>query len=487
MSLTRTVALNSIIQVVGRVITTITSLAVIGALTRYLGVAGYGQYTTIIGYVAFLGVLADSGFFWIMLRELSKERADVDKIVSNVLTLRSVLGVIVFTLGGLSSFLIPQYADTIRYGILIISFGWFFTAINSTFVGVFQMKHRMDQAVLTDILGRLVILVGVLFAISTGGTLLTILGAYALGNVTNFVASLVLGRRFAKVRFRYDPAFWKMIALEAWPMGVVIILGTIYFKIDTVMLSLMKSDVDVGIYGAPYKIIEVILTVPTIFLGNVFPVLTRYLDTKDDRLAHLFQRAFDVLLMIAVPIVIGVMLLAKPILAFVVGSAFVTESTFSLGGQAITSTHALQVLILAVGISFFSNLFNYLLVAGGKQRQLILPSLLFVVLNIGANLLIIPSLSYVGAGLSTVLTELAVATVLGLMVYRAYQLRPGFHQTGRILISGLGMGCIVWLLSSNSLAVPLVAGIVSYPVFLWLSGAVTPAFLDSFRRSGAKA
>ncbi len=481
MSLTRTVAINTVIQIGGRVVTTITSLVAIGALTRYLGVAGYGQYATIFGYVAFLGVLADSGFFWIMLRELSKERADAERIVGNVLALRSLLGVVVFALGGLASFLIPQYSETIRWGILIISLGWFFTAINSTFVGVFQARHRMDQAVATDILGRLVILAGVLWTIAHGGTLLSILGWYAVGNVVNFVASLILGQQFARVRLRYEPSYWKQIALEAWPMGIVIILGSIYFKIDTVMLSLMKSSVDVGIYGAPYKIIEVILTVPTIFLGNVFPILTRYLDTQDERLTRVFERAVDALQILAVPVVVGVIVLAQPILAFVVGEAYVVESTFSLMGTAMTSVQALQVLILAVGISFFSNLFNYLLVAGGRQRQLILPSLLFVGVNIGANLLIIPSLSYLGASLSTVLTELVVMVVLGGLVYQGYQLRPGFRQSGRILVSGLTMGGLVWLTKDLPLVVPLLVGVISYPSCLWFTGAVTPELLRSFR------
>ena len=72
MSLTRRVAYNTVVQVVGKVLTTLISLVLIAALTRYLGVSGYGSYTTIFAYIQFFAVLADFGFFWFFLREISK-------------------------------------------------------------------------------------------------------------------------------------------------------------------------------------------------------------------------------------------------------------------------------------------------------------------------------------------------------------------------------------------------------------------------------
>lgn len=479
MALARTIAANTLVQLVGRIVTTALALIVIATLTRYLGVSSYGDYATVFAYVAFLGVLADSGFFWILLRELSQPKADQDRIASNVLTLRSILGMVVFGVGSLAAFLIPQYSETVRWGIVLISFGWFWTALNSTFVGVFQANQRMDQAVITDVLGRVVILFVVLWIAARGGSLLEILGAYALGNIVNFVGSLLLGRRFAKVRLRYEPALWRRIIVAALPMGLVIILASIYFKIDTVMLSLMKSNTDVGIYGAPYKILEVLLTVPTMFLGNIFPVLTRYLATKDERLPSVFQRSFDVLMIIAVPVVFGTIVLAQPILQFVAGQAYVMESTVMINGLPITGVHTLQILIVAVGISFFANLFNYLLVADGRQRELIAPNFLFVVVNVGTNLIAIPVLSYIGAALTTVVTEVVVVGVLGWLVFQRLSLRPSLKQIGRILLAGAGMTLLVYPLRELPIGWPVLVGVLSYPVLLWLTGVLTKEMVQA--------
>lgn len=484
MSLARRIASNTLIQILGRVLTTATALVVVGALTRYLGVAGYGEYTTIFAYVSFFGVLADFGFFWIMLREISKDGADESSIISNVLTLRTVLGIIVFALGYLIALFIPQYSAEIRAGIGIIAFAWLWLALNSTFVGVFQRHLRMDQAVLTDILGRVVVLVGVLWIIAQGGTLSQMLWVFVLGNFLNFIASLVLGTRFVKIRPAFDFALWKRIAFEAWPMGVVLILHVIYFKIDTVMLSLMKDSVAVGIYGAPYKILEVLLTVPVMFLGNVFPTLTRYIASKDKRLPRIFQQSFDVLAIIALPLVMGTLILARPILAFVAGDEFVTTSTIQFLGSAATGATALQILILAVGTSFFSNFFNYVLIAMGRQRQLIAPNALFVGINIGTNLIAIPALSYIGASLTTVVTEVAITTVLGWMVWRHLKLAPSLSNFGSIALASLAMGAVTWLLAGFALWIPVLAAVIVYPLFLWFFGAISPDLIASIKQRG---
>ena len=177
MSYTRRVAFNTIIQIVGKIITTVISLFLVAALTRYLGVSGYGQYITIFAFIQFFAVLADFGFFWFLVREISKPEAPQEKIFNNVLTFRSILAAVVFTLAFGVGFLIPQYHD-FRIGIGIVSAAWFWQALNGTYVGIFQNRLRMDKAALTDVLGRLVILGIVLIQISQQASLNQILWSY---------------------------------------------------------------------------------------------------------------------------------------------------------------------------------------------------------------------------------------------------------------------------------------------------------------------
>lgn len=469
---TKKVASNTLVQIIGKVITTATSLILITALTRYLGVAGYGEFTTIFSYVSFFAVFADLGFFSIMVREISKPHSETQKIVNNIMTVRSILGIVVFLLCFIIALFLPAYNDTIKYGIGIIAFGWFWTTVNSTYVGVFQAKHQMYKATLTDIIGRLIILGLVLFFIQQGYSLLAIVWAYAIGNLVNFIGSVILGWNIVPFRFAFDYALWKKMFAEALPMGVVLLFGIIYLRIDSVMLSLMKTQTDVGIYGAPYKILEILALIPGIFMGNVFPIITRYYNENDDRLYAALQKSFDFLVTIALPLVAGTFLLATPIIGFIAGGEFQTTTTINnIFGHPANSAMVLQILIFATGIIFISQIFTNTAVAIGKQRELVWPYVLFAGVNILINLLLIPRLSYIGASIATVITEfLVLITIWQIVKKHLPKIHIKFNIVWRVVFATLVMALFIYYFAYLNLFVIIAAAIIIYFVVLYLVG-----------------
>jgi len=475
MSYTRKVAYNTIIQIIGKVITTLISLFLVAALTRYLGVSGYGQYTTIFAFTQFFAVFADFGFFWFLVREISKPAlpagrpdADQGKIFNNVLTFRTLMALGIFAVSFLIGFVIPQYHD-IRYGIGIIAAASFWMTLNGSYVGVFQSKLRMDKAALTEVLGRMVILGLVLFLISSGANLNQILWAYFGGNLVNFLFSVLLGRVYLHLRPAFDFSYWKKIFWGSLPIFIVSILGLIYFKVDTIMLSLLKTSEDVGIYGPPYKVVEILILFPAIFMGNVFPVVTNYIYSKDERLQSAFQKAFDFLVIAAVPIIVGIALTAPRIIKIVAGSQFTSAHTIGpVFGVAATSSFALQILILAVGISFLSHLYGYTIIALGKQTKMILPNLLFVIFNVGLNLLIIPKFSYIGAAATTVITEIAVVLTSWYVMHLYVDLEIRYKTLFKALLAGIILGLALYILKFLSLWILIPVGAFVYFVILWL-------------------
>lgn len=462
MSYTRRVAYNTSIQIVGKVLTTVISLFLVAALTRYLGVTAYGQYTTIFAFSQFFGVFADFGFFWFMVREISKPEADQEKIVGNVLTFRTLLAFVVFGLSFLIGAFIPQYHD-IRWGIAIIAGATFWQILNGTYVGIFQNRLRMDKAALTDVVGRGVILATVLFLIHRGTDLNQILWAYFLGNFINFALSALLGRVYVRYRPMFDFSYWREILRETLPIFLVSILSLISFKIDTVMLSLLKSPTDVGIYGPPYKVVEILILIPSIFMGNVFPILTAYIYGKDGRLNSAFQKSFDFLVIAAVPIVSGVILTAPRIINLVAGKEFTSAHTIApVFGVPATSALALQILVVAVGLSYLSFLFNYTVIALGKQAKLIWPNVVFVLFNVGLNLVLIPKFSYIGAALVTVLTEIIVVLLYWFVMHRYIDLKIRFSTLLKALVAGIILGLALYWLRFLSLWFLVPIGIFLY-------------------------
>lgn len=485
MSLTRKVAFNTAVQFIGKIITTLLSLVLIAALTRYFGVTGFGQYTTIFAYISLFAVLADFGFFWIFVREIAKPNNDLNKTASNILTMRFFAGLAIFIIGASLGLFIPQYQG-IRMGIFIAALANLFLALNSTYIGIFQNKLRMDKAVYTDILGRVVILVVSLIFIKLKMNLNTVLWAYALGNFLNLLASAWLGQKYFKYKPLFDFGYWKKIWREILPMGVVLVLNLIYFRVDTLMLSLLKGSTDVGIYGPPYKILEILIYFPSMFVGNIFPIITGFIYTKDPRLENALQRAFDFLFLAAFPLVISFIFLSELAIKLVAGQSFVETSTtgpiFNLPGNSVT---VLQILMIAVGFSFLSHLFNYLIIALGKQIKLILPNLILVVINITLNLILIPRFSYIGAAFTTIITEILVLVFAWWVASRHIGLRLKFNNFIKVISAGLVMVLSIFLLKSIlPISISVLIGAIIYLTLLWFLGGINKAmFAAVFQKS----
>ena len=98
---TRKIYTNTIAQIAGKLLTALISIAMIKVLTNYLDIAGYGLYSKIYNYLSIFAVIADLGLYTITVRELTKHEDDqkmVEKISSNVLTLRTVSGLLILGL-----------------------------------------------------------------------------------------------------------------------------------------------------------------------------------------------------------------------------------------------------------------------------------------------------------------------------------------------------------------------------------------------------
>jgi O-antigen/teichoic acid export membrane protein len=453
--------------VIGRVILVATSLVIIGILTRHLGVSGFGIYATAFAFAAFFGIFADLGFFFVLVREISIRSRRVKKVVANVMTIRLLAAFLAYTIGFGVAWLIPSYDTVTCLAIGITAGAFFWQTIQNTLVAIFQANFRMDKAVLCDLTGRMVILGLIIYLVNSGAGLLLIMTSYIIGNVINFSLAFFLARRYVRVSLEFDFKYWKKIILEALPLGVAIVLNLMYFKIDTVMLSMMQGTDHVGIYGPSYKILEVILILPGIFIGSVLPIYSRYIRDKDSRLKAALQKAFDFLAIAVVPIVTGIFLLSDPIIKLIAGTQFLETGFLQFLGQLANSSLTLKILIFSALSSFLAPVFIQLLVAGGYQRLLVIPNIIFVLLNVILNAIFIPMGSYVAAAFTTIVTEAAVLLTFAWLVWKVFGIYPRLTILAKALLSGGVMGAVVYYLTDWNLLVVVTIGAVVYLGMMW--------------------
>lgn len=457
---TKKIALNTVAQIIGKMITTAISVVMLAYLARYLGVSGYGDYTTVFAFLGFFAILADMGFYTVAVRDVAKNPDRAKAIMGNILSLRIIFALVFLLLAPVVGMFVPGYSEIIKLGIWIGTFSSFFTLINQIFVSVFQEKLRMDRLVISDVVSRSILFIFVLSFIKLGFNLQYFILANVIANLAACILSFVMSRQFLAFGFRFDYKSWKHILKEAIPLGIVIVLGLIYFKVDTVMLSIMKDSEAVGIYGAPYKILEILITIPAIFMGSVLPLIARYKKDGDPRFKESFLRSFDFMSILALPIVASLFVLAKPIVGLVLGDEF------------IASALVLKYLIFAVLIIFYGTIMGNFIVAANLQKKLVWVYISSVAFNIVGNLFLIPRYSYIGSSAMTIITELLVCGLAYVIIYRNLKLVPKFQVFLKSLLAAMIMSAFLYYFQNANLILLVIFGITSYGWLLYMFGGI---------------
>ncbi|MFA6082389.1 MAG: flippase [Patescibacteria group bacterium] len=485
MNLTRKVAWNTAVQGFGRLLAILVSFASVKILTVNLGPAGYGEYAAILNYVTFFAVLADFGFFWILVKELSvvTDRERTNYITGNIMAFRAIFATIVLACAVIAVYLAPAgsiaiLTPAVKWGILVVAIATFWQSMNSTMVAVFQAHFRMEAPVITDIIGRIISLIVLIPFIIWHLNVAWLVSAMVWGGFINFVLNIIAGRKYADFGFKFDFAYWRKIWSECAILGVVSVLALVYFKIDGVMLSIMRSATDVGIYSAPYKVIEIINFFPAIFMGLIFTALAQSWQTDKKRAATLINRSTEAMTLIIFPILIAGIVLAKPIMQFVTSTSYADYSTVTLNilnhHLVFNGVMVLQLLLVAVTIDAFANIYGKGIIAFGSTKLLLWPNVIAVLVNIGLNLYVIPRWSYAGTTFVTIITELIVLIIQIVIIKRYVKMVLPWKMFGRTILATLMMAIVLLPLRDVNALIGLGVGAVVYTAFAWLFGAITP-------------
>jgi len=457
---TQKIAFNTVIQIIGKVITTAIAIVMLAYLARYLGVEGYGDYTTIFAFLGFFAIIADMGFYTVAVREMSKNPDKSSDIMGNIFSLRIVFALIFLALAPLIGWLIPAYDVGVQIGVLIGTLSSFFILSNQLVVSVFQANLRMDRLVISDIIARIILFCFVMLFIFLKLSLAYFVLAHVVANFVLFIISFLMSREFLIFNLRFDYDYWKYILKEAIPLGVIIVLGLIYFKIDTIMLSVMKGSEAVGIYGAPYKILEILITIPAMFMGSVFPIISRYIQGGSEKVEDSFRKSFDFMSILSFPFLVGLFVLARPLVLLVLGNEF------------MNSVLVLQYLMFAVTIIFFGTIMGYFITAANLQKKLVWVYIVSVLVNVVGNFILIPRYSYIGASIATIFTEGLVCLLAFNVIYKYLKIFPRFNIFFKSILSSLLMGVILTLLFGWNLFLLIIIGGTVYFAVLYIIGGL---------------
>ena len=193
-------------------------------------------------------------------------------------------------------------------------------------------------------------LTGVLTVIYYGLGILALSSVYFFsGLITLLITFITYSWKFFIPKIHLDLKFWKPTIKEASYFGISSILVVIYFYIDSVMLSIMIGNTAVGIYNAAYRLVLVLVFIPSILVTAIFPLMSQHFESSKKLLKLEYEKSVKYLFIVSTFIFIYGFIFADKIILIMYGEGY------------STSIAALQALIFVVPIIFLTYLFGNIL------------------------------------------------------------------------------------------------------------------------------
>jgi len=460
-TLTARLTTNTIVQAVGGALTAVLGFFTFVAITRGLGPEAFGDFTAAMAFLFIPVAVADVGLSAAVLREISIDPSRTETAVRASIPFRVLIsaGVLAAAVGvGVAM----PFDERTTTAVLIGSLGSFLTVMTLALTPVLQAQLRMQWAIGGHIAGRIVTLGATLIALGADLGFKGVVVAYVVGLAVAFAIHAIGVARVISLKPVMDTSYWRSLFVGSLVLGLAIAISQVYFRVDALLIALIRSPEEVGLYGAAYKFIELAQFFAAAVAVSMFPALANFIASGDERAGELVQKAFDVLM-------------AGAVFTAIVMLAFPEEIiTFTAGSEFRDAAPALQLLAPWALFGFAGSMLWRVLLASSRDNALLASAAGVLAANVALNLALVPRYGFKAAAVVSVVSEAAVLVPVAVLIHRD-GLLPGLRYLPTIVAAGAALAAIFWLVPGPAAVVAAVGTAVYAALLLAAPGAVREA------------
>lgn len=467
----RRAALDVGVQVIGRAGNLVLGIVVTALIARGLGSSRYGEWTTILLVPSLLAYLNDLGLHQVAVRQTSA--TDDPRWLGALITARAALAVPVVILTFASFLLIGARGDMLIAGAIVSLQG--LLAVPSAYVAVFQVRVRNDLTMVALTVNSLLWTVAVAVIIASGGGLVPL--AIALVGLQAFTTTLqaLIALRQVRVPLRGATRLWRPLARIAVPLSIASVLTVAYGKIDGLLIYHYRGTVEAGLYGAAYRLLDQAAFIPMSLTVTLLPLLSRAWPVDPARARRLLQLAFELLAAVGL---------------FAVAFAFATPAAtilFLYGEDFAPAADALGPLMIAFAVICLGYALGMYTLVLDLAHRFAAYALLALVLNVAANVWLLPHHSFVAAAWITVATEVLVSGAILPHILRRLEMRLALAPLVKVALSATLAGGVATLLERSGVEVLVVLAVAAgvHLTTLVVLGVLDPSTLRALARKQA--
>lgn len=301
-----------------------------------------------------------------------------------------------------------------------------------------------------------------------------------ISNVGSNLLNLIKIKQYIKLDFS-DFSILKHLKPIFMIFGMSI-ASSLYTTMDTTMLGFINGTISVGYYSAANKLIIVIGTLIAAIRTVLLPKLSFTISKGDENsFKSLNSLTLNIILMSAIPIALGVLCFSKEIILLFSGDEFIKGST------------ALQLLAPSIILSAINGYLVYQVLMPLKKENIAFISILCgAIINVIANLILIPKISQDGAAITTCIAEFIVfiiAFYLGRKCILKYiNIKNILIELNKYVIASIIMSIICLIIKGlfksyvYMIIVTVPIGVIVYlSILIILRGEIIYSFRKKFR------
>lgn len=381
------------------------TLASAPLLIRHLGDADFGRYSAVLAVIAIVAGLTEGGVNTIALRELSAttDPEERDRLMGDLLGLRLVLSVVGVGLAvGFSA--AAGYGSTLVLGTLLAGLGLLVMLTQTLIATVLQSKLRFGWAALLELLRQTITAGLILALVLADAGVVPFLSMAIPAASAALILTVVLVRGDISLWPAFHPDRWIPLLKDTLVFALAVAVNSLYFRISLVIMSLVATAAETGHFAVSFRVIEVLILVPTLLIGSAFPIISRSASTNVARFEATSARLFELGLYVGALIALCLLLSAPFAVEVLVG----TSDHPSVG--------VLQIQSAAILASFIAAATGYPLLSMRRHRETLVANVASLAVAAGLTLALAPGLGARGAAIAAVTADFTLAGGNALML-----------------------------------------------------------------------
>lgn len=403
-------------------------------VARILGATEYGKFAFALAFVSLFTVVADLGISTIMVREFAQDK-EREKEFYSLISLKIILGLGMLILTLIGAFFVIVDSN-IQKIIFILALYVLINSFIDTVYAFFQSRQKMEYQALAAVFGSLCLTALGFFVIFHIPSAKNLSMAFLLANlIALFFLMVFFHSRVLPLRVDWQKNVWQKFLFLSWPLAFTSFFALLYTYIDSVMLGFFGKLTENGFYNAAYRIAWMAYIFTGLAVTSFYPILSKALEESKEKLQRVWDFQMELMTILAVPLMIGGIILAPRIIEFFYGKAF------------LPSVLALQILMGMAGILLLGAAFYQILIVANHQKKLIWVTLLGAIVNIILNLILIPKYSLYGAASASLITQFIIFILMIFFAVKFTKIKfpdlKFLNVLAMVMVSGAAMSIVI--------------------------------------------